>query len=65
MKTLGLIGGISWVSTMDYYKLINEGINKKLGGSEFARCMIYSFNYGDIRRNNEKNDWDATPTTVN
>lgn len=59
MKTLGLIGGTSWVSTMDYYKLINEGINEKLGGSEFARCIIYSLNYGDIIRNNKKDDWDA------
>lgn len=59
MKTIGLIGGTSWVSTMDYYKLINEGVNEKLGGSEFARCIIYSLNYGDIIRNNTKDDWDA------
>lgn len=59
MKMLGLVGGTSWVSTMDYYKLINEGINEKLGGSEFARCIIYSLNYGDVRRNNDKDDWDA------
>ncbi|MBL7740504.1 MAG: aspartate/glutamate racemase family protein [Chitinophagaceae bacterium] len=60
MKTLGLIGGISWVSTADYYKLINEGINEKLGGLNFAQCIIYSFNYADIKRNNDANDWDAT-----
>ncbi|MDH7464303.1 aspartate/glutamate racemase family protein [Chitinophagaceae bacterium 26-R-25] len=60
MKLLGLIGGISWVSTVDYYKLINEGINKELGDLNFAECMIYSFNYEDIKRNNEANDWDRT-----
>jgi aspartate racemase len=60
MKTLGLIGGTSWESTMDYYKLINEGINKQLGGLNFARCLIYSFNYADIKRNNDNNDWDLT-----
>jgi aspartate racemase len=60
MKTIGLIGGTSWVSTIDYYRLINEGINEKLGGSNFAKCMIHSFNYADIRRNNDANDWDAT-----
>jgi len=60
MKILGLIGGISWVSTLDYYKLINEGINEKLGGLNFAECMIYSFNYADIKRNNDANDWDKT-----
>ena len=45
MKILGLIGGISWVSTIDYYRMINEGVNKKLGDLNFAECMIYSFNY--------------------
>jgi aspartate racemase len=60
MKTLGLIGGISWVSTIDYYKLINEGINTKLGGLNFSRCIIYSFNYADIKKNNDANDWDST-----
>jgi aspartate racemase len=59
MKTLGLIGGMSWVSTIDYYKLINEGINKKLGGLNFSQCIIYSFNYADIKRNNDANDWEA------
>nr|WP_315152380.1 aspartate/glutamate racemase family protein [uncultured Flavobacterium sp.] len=60
MKKLGLIGGISWVSTADYYKFINEGINKELGGVNFAECIIYSFNYNDIKKNNENNDWDTT-----
>lgn len=60
MKIIGLIGGISWVSTADYYKLINQGINDKLGGLNFSECLIYSFNYADIKKNNENNDWDAT-----
>lgn len=58
MKILGLVGGTSWVSTLDYYKLINEGINEKLGDLNFAECMIYSFNYQVIKENNDKNDWD-------
>ena len=49
MKKLGLVGGISWVSTSDYYKFINEGVNKKLGGLHFAECIIYSLNFGDIQ----------------
>ena len=49
MKKIGLIGGISWVSTMDYYKFINEGVNKKRGGLNFAECIIYSLNFGDIQ----------------
>jgi aspartate racemase len=49
MKKIGLVGGISWVSTMDYYKFINEGVNKKLGGLNFAECLIYSLNFADIQ----------------
>lgn len=64
MKVIGLIGGISWVSTADYYKLINEGINDRLGGLNFSECLIYSFNYADIKRNNENNDWDSTFTML-
>lgn len=60
MKTIGLIGGISWVSTVDYYRYINEGINKKLGGLHFSRCILHSFSYSDIKKNNDANDWDAT-----
>jgi aspartate racemase len=60
MKILGLLGGTSWVSTMDHYRFINEGINAKLGDLNFAECSIYSFNYQDIKRNNDANDWDKT-----
>jgi aspartate racemase len=60
MKKIGLIGGISWVSTVDYYKFINTGINEDLGGLNFAECIIYSFNYEEIKKNNDANDWDRT-----
>ena len=60
MKLLGLIGGTSWPSTIDYYRLINLGINEKLGGLNFSRCIIYSFNYEDIRANHATNSWDKT-----
>ena len=50
MKRLGLIGGISWVSTIDYYRYINEGINAHLGGLEFADCLVASLNFGDVQR---------------
>ncbi|RUT67919.1 aspartate/glutamate racemase family protein [Flavobacterium cupreum] len=60
MQTIGLIGGISWVSTVDYYKLINQGINEKLGGLNYSQCLIYSFNYADIKKNNDINDWETT-----
>jgi aspartate racemase len=59
MKTLGLIGGTTWLSTMDYYRYLNEDINKRTGGTDFARCIIYSFNFTEIRKLTEVNDWDS------
>ncbi len=56
MKTLGLIGGTGWLSTVDYYRFINEEINKRLGGLNFGKILIYSFNYGEIDALNKKND---------
>src|SRR4051812_20179317 len=60
MRKIGLIGGISWGSTVDYYRFINTGVNEKLGGLNFAECMIHSFNYADIKKNNDANDWEKT-----
>ena len=56
MKTIGLIGGTGWVSTLEYYRLINEETNKQLGGFNAARCIIYSFNYADINECNLRED---------
>lgn len=60
MKVLGLIGGISWVSTVEYYQLLNQEINKHLGGNNFVECIIYSLNFQKIRdhRDND-NDWES------
>ncbi|UNZ00235.1 aspartate/glutamate racemase family protein [Zhouia spongiae] len=49
MKKIGLVGGISWTSTLDYYKYINQGINEKMGGLNSAECVIYSLNFADIQ----------------
>tara|TARA_R110002049_G_scaffold47793_7_gene138023 strand:- start:2449 stop:3138 length:690 start_codon:yes stop_codon:yes gene_type:complete len=49
MKKIGLVGGISWTSTLDYYKYINEGVNKSLGGLQSAEMVIYSLNFADIQ----------------
>jgi aspartate racemase len=58
LKKIGLVGGISWVSTLDYYKFINEGINQKLGGLNFAECIIYSLNFADIQENTWENSYE-------
>jgi aspartate racemase len=56
MKTIGLIGGTGWVSTVEYYRTINLEINKRLGGHNAARCILYSFNYDDINECNLRED---------
>lgn len=56
MKTIGLIGGTGWVSTLEYYKLINKGVNVKLGGHNSARCILYSVNYDDVNECNKRDD---------
>ena len=56
MKTIGLIGGTGWVSTHEYYKIINEYVNQKLGGLQFPHIILYSVNYGEIYACNQKND---------
>ena len=47
MKTLGLIGGTTWVSTIDYYRIINQQINEKLGGLNSAKILLYSVNFAN------------------
>lgn len=59
MKKLGLLGGTSWVSTVDYYRYINEGVNERLGDLNFAECIIYSINFQQLHNNNNADDWDA------
>lgn len=57
MKTIGLIGGMSWESTSLYYKIINEYIKNKLGGLYSAKCILYSVNFEEISRLQKSGDW--------
>src|SRR5947208_11068901 len=59
MITLGLIGGTTWVSTVDYYKYINQLTRERLGGSESARLILYSINFGDLVRFENADDWES------
>ncbi|MDX8340079.1 amino acid racemase [Draconibacterium sp. IB214405] len=59
MKTIGLVGGTGWVSTQEYYKIINETVNQNLGGMTFPRIVLNSVNYGDIYACNQQNDRDG------
>ena len=59
MKTIGLVGGVSWVSTVEYYTLLNQMVNARLGGNNTARCNIVSLQFGEITANNDRNDHEA------
>jgi aspartate racemase len=59
MKTIGIIGGLTWLSTADYYRLINQRINEKLGGVEAGKIILYSVNFAEIKILTENNDWKA------
>ena len=56
MKLIGLVGGTGWISTVEYYRIINQEINRRLGGLQSAKCVLYSFNYAVIHELNEKYD---------
>lgn len=50
MKKIGLVGGLTWVSTLEYYRIINQLVNERLGGDEAADMVIESVNFGEIKR---------------
>lgn len=58
MKTIGLIGGMSWESTAVYYLELNRYINQKLGGYHSAKCILYNVQYQDIKDIHKNGDWD-------
>lgn len=57
MKTIGLIGGMSWESSVDYYKIINETVKAKLGGLHSAKCILYSFEFDRIESLQHQGNW--------
>jgi aspartate racemase len=57
MKVMGLIGGMSWESSVVYYKLINEKTKAHLGGVHSCQCLMYSVDFGDIAALQHKGDW--------
>ncbi|HAE21317.1 MAG TPA: aspartate racemase, partial [Spirochaetaceae bacterium] len=59
MKTIGLIGGMSWESSAVYYSLINREIRELLGKSHSASCLMYSFDFQDIEELQYAGDWAA------
>jgi aspartate racemase len=59
LKTIGLIGGMSWESTVPYYRQINETVKQQLGGLHSARVILYSVDFHDVERLQQAGDWEA------
>lgn len=59
MKTIGLIGGMSWESSAEYYRIINREVQRRLGGAHSARSLMLSVDFGAIEKLQHAGDWDA------
>jgi len=57
-KVIGLIGGMSWESSSEYYRIINQAVREKLGGLRSARCLMWSFDFGEIEALQHAGKWD-------
>ncbi|MDQ0255895.1 aspartate racemase [Evansella vedderi] len=65
MKTLGLIGGLSWESSTEYYRYINTFVKEERGGLNSAKCLMHSFNFAEIVEMQHNGEWEkATQTMV-
>lgn len=64
MKTVGLLGGMSWESTIGYYRQINEGVKKALGGLHSAKIAMYSVDFAPIEKFQHEGDWEAAATVL-
>ncbi len=65
MKIIGLIGGMSWESTLTYYRIINEEVKRQLGGFSSARCIIYSVNFDPIEKLQRADKWEESGQLLN
>ena len=64
MNTIGLIGGISWESTVEYYRIINETVKEKLGGFHSGEIVMYSFDFAEVEKLQHQGDWDELATMM-
>ncbi len=64
MKLLGVIGGMSWTSTAEYYRLLNEGVARERGGLSSARLLLHSVNFAEVAALQHRGDWDAAGETL-
>lgn len=59
MKTIGVIGGMSWESSLEYYRLLNEAVKGRLGGLHSAQVLLYSLDFQPIEELQDRGDWEA------
>lgn len=64
MKTIGLIGGTSWESTVIYYKIINETVHRELGGLHSAKCLLFSVDFAEFMEYAENKDWEQAANVL-
>jgi aspartate racemase len=57
MKTIGMIGGMSWESSLEYYRIMNQAVKEKLGGFHSAPCILYSVDFDDVEKLQHQGDW--------
>lgn len=58
MKTIGMIGGMSWESSIEYYRLVNEEVKRQLGGLHSAQCLLFSVDFEEIEHYQHQGDWE-------
>lgn len=59
MRTIGLLGGMSWESSAEYYRILNETVKERLGGLHSAACVMYSFDFAEIEALQTQGDWET------
>ncbi|OMH39830.1 hypothetical protein BLW93_08535 [Desulfurobacterium indicum] len=64
MKTIGLLGGISWKSSIEYYRTINHLVNKKLGGVHSAKILMYFVDFAEIEKLQHQGQWEKATNFI-
>ena len=64
MKTIGIIGGLSWLSSIEYYRMLNEQVNERMGGVHAGKIILYSVNFAEIKLLTEQDRWDEMTNMI-
>jgi len=64
MKKIGLLGGMSWESSLEYYRQLNEIVKSKLGGAHSAKCLMYSFDFSEVEDLQHQGEWEKLTTLM-